>query len=150
MGMSIMQYLDHEAKQKKQNAKSAKNTHVQKPIQSKPVQKQTPKAKDHEPELVPKHAAVQKLNTAKQNTTSKKQANNLKKSLDTTQNIDTQRVQEQKQKQSETDDRKKKEKQLKALRRAQLEQEEHNMIQNLPEPWKDNDQSQDEDGFDDF
>lgn len=152
MGMSIMQYLDHEAKQKKQNAKSAKNTHVQKPIQSKPVQKQTPnaKAKDHEPELVPKHAAVQKLNTAKKNTTSKKQANNLKKSLDTTQNIDTQRVQEQKQKQSEIDDRKKKEKQLKALRRAQLEQEEHNMIQNLPEPWKDNDQSQDEDGFDDF
>lgn len=150
MGMSIMQYLDHGAKQKKQNAKSAKNTHVQKPIQSKPVQKQTPKAKDHEPELVPKHAAVQKLNTAKKNTTSKKQANDLKKSLDTTQNIDAQRVQEQKQKQSEIDDRKKKEKQLKALRRAQLEQEEHNMIQNLPEPWKDNDQSQDEDGFDDF
>lgn len=152
MGMSIMQYLDHEAKQKKQNAKSVKNTHVQKPIQSKPVQKQAPnaKAKDHEPELVPKHAAVQKLNTAKKNTTSKKQANNLKKSLDTTQNIDTQRVQEQKQKQSEIDDSKKKEKQLKALRRAQLEQEEHNMIQNLPEPWKDNDQSQDEDGFDDF
>lgn len=150
-GLTPDEYLALQNKQyDKSKSKSApvKNTNTPRPVHTKTAQGN----KDHgrEPELVPTHSAVKKLDTAKRNTDSKKQANSLKKSINTVQNIDAQRVQEQKQKQSEIDDRKKKEKQLKALRRAQLEQEEHNMIQNLPEPWKDNDYLQDEDGFDDF
>lgn len=149
MGMTIMQYMNYEDNQrKKQKAKTDKQ--VQKPTQSKPVHKDKAKDADREPELVPTHSAVKKLDTAKRNTDSKKQANSLKKSLNTTQNIDAQRVQEKQLNNANAEEKRKKEEQLKALRRAQLEQEEHNMIQNLPEPWKDNDQSQDEDGFDDF
>lgn len=128
MGMTIMQYMNYENNQRK---------------------KQEAKAKDAEPELVPKANAIQNLDTAKKNTDSKKQANDLKKSIKTVQNTDTQRIQE-KQLNNAAEEKRKKEEQLKALRRARMEQEEHNMIQNLPEPWKDNDQSQDEDGFDDF
>lgn len=109
-----------------------------------------------EPELTPKPNAVQNLQKAKDVTESKsgQKADSLKQAVDS--NI--QRVQEQKQARatdnSATHKKKKKKQtksaqQLKKEQNARLDAELHNKIQNLDEPWKDN-QDQDEDGFDDF
>lgn len=111
-----------------------------------------------EPELtpMPKPSAVQNLEKAKDVTESKsgQKADSLKQAVDN--NI--QRVQEQKQARatdnSATHKKKKKKQtksaqQLKKEQNARLDAELHNKIQNLDEPWKDN-QDQDEDGFDDF
>lgn len=151
--MTLMKYLDLADKQRKEEAE-----HNQpKQTQTKPVQ--TSDVSDAEPDLTPKPNAVQNLQKAKDVTESKsgQKADNLKQAVDN--NI--QRVQEQQQARA-TDNsaahKKKKQtkpvqyksaQQLKKEENERLDRELHNKIQNLDEPWKDN-QDQDEDGFDDF
>lgn len=148
--MSVFEYWDY--------LDNKAETEQTKPSQTKSVQAYP------ELEPAPKPTAVQNLAKAKSVTESKsgEKADDLKQSLDT----NAQRMQEQQQarataKPADNKNYKKNKKkqtkpvqaksakQLKKEQNARLDAELHNKIQNLDEPWKDN-EDQDENGFDDF